>query len=173
MQGELNDIAHLSRVPGGPAEHEHALDQRQQLGRDDIGGPSAIDLATALRGGHSVGDAAVQVGEDTPDGLGNVRVSGQELKLPESGGSAEQEGTGPGPIGAARLERAGRSGAERVLSLVSAGIESLAVTGEVEPPVLLEVPVRDDGSQWLGRFHLARHDGLMRRPPADADSGLG
>jgi len=36
----------------------------------------------------------------------------------------------------------GRSGPERVLSLLNAGVEPLVLAGEVEAPVLLEVAVR-------------------------------
>ena len=49
-----------------------------------------------------------------------------------------------------------RSGAECVLSLAGAGVESLVLAGEVEPPVLLEVPVRDYGPQGENRLRAVQ-----------------
>ena len=56
----------------------------------------------------------------------------------------------------------GRSGAERVLSLVSAGVEPLVLAGQVILPVLFEVPVGGDCPQ--GENGL----GAVQAPPGPA-----
>ena len=74
--------------------------------------------------------------------------------------SGRDPGAGPrGPCrwcSALSARESERSGAECVLSLADAGVEPLVLAGEVKPPVLPEIPVRDDGPQGENRLRAVQ-----------------